>query len=924
MKDNKSTAKVKGTVLFTVVSVLMVLIVFLMGTLALAATASNRAYTNYQKEQTEYTARLLLDSVVEAINRDTAATGIKSQMVNLSTRGSDMEVKVELEGTEHTVRITNVGKQTLYNEVKSAWVEGVVYEVAAVNAKLLADTTYCAYIIGEHDVVTRTNGGGGAFVSMGDIGGQDNEVGTGGFITGGTYIGVGIDPEDYSLGKYGETIIDAPFYVKGNVTATNEVYFHFTAPGDSFVVTGDYAASGQGGLIPVFDGFHWDPTLTNQSYEELPYFYVGGTLTLNSEKRGAGGAANVMGDDDYAVNIYCGELVVDSKVGLNLHGDLYCFDPNGVNKIGSDGSRSTLYNWAAQTLQKKDGSRTELGNFYSMGDVELGGPNPNHAIEIQGDLRVEKNVSITQGNVTVHGDLVCGGTLSNNRNLKVTGSIYASDINNSGKIDCDGQIIAYNVSNQGDTSGKTPTIQSTAGLTPTGSKRVWTEFTEFTVNEATNPRNFTYAYTEYVDENGLVTSQPYSGTVPHHDEYAISLHPNYLTFLETTDAEYQRIKNLYDNSGEANATTVDIFSISAAYGKDIYPIEFMQHMLLNSADGIVKEPVESDYTSAGYPIKVEELGPNIYDTGTAALKVPTYTAAQLEAAGYLNDGGTPGDRHDDYYEIDMSCELVGDFNGNIFVNSDSDPITVILNNVRMSQDGGGGKTQIIVDDSKQVTFFMRGTVTIDSGSIVTENYMDHFFGVGRWNYSTRTSGNLEGMISDLTIYQNANVGDWWYPNVIIFGEDGSVLDMSKNNSLVTAHIRAPKMTFKQKMGMQLGKQIEYIGSGTMLYGPQRGHGPGPGPGHRPNRVYSADANHIGVIGQLIAGQIIMSNDAKWGMLYVTDSGAGATCRCNCGSCTVTNPSTCTCNCGTPGCICTGATPMGAIPARFTTLYYNYY
>ena len=49
--------KVKGTVLFTVVCVMMVLIVFLIGTLALAGTASMRASNTYSSTQTQATAR---------------------------------------------------------------------------------------------------------------------------------------------------------------------------------------------------------------------------------------------------------------------------------------------------------------------------------------------------------------------------------------------------------------------------------------------------------------------------------------------------------------------------------------------------------------------------------------------------------------------------------------------------------------------------------------------------------------------------------------------------------------------------------------------------------------------------------------------------------------------------------------------------
>ncbi len=934
MKEKVNSAKLKGTVLYTVVSVLMVLIVFLMGTLALAATASNRAYTNYQKEQTEYTARLLLDSVVEAINADTSGTGIKSQMVTqLKNKGNSFEVDVQLEGVTHKVKISNVGKQTLYNQEDEEWVEGVVYEVAAVSSKLLADTTYCAYIVGEHEVTINTTGGGGAFVSMGDIGGADHEIATGGLITGGTFIGVGIPVSDYQLGSSGESIIDAPFFLNGNAKAVNEVFIHFMNPGDSFVITGDFTTEGQGGLIPVFDGFQWDAGAT-QSYEKLPYIYVGGTYTINATYA-KHDRKNPNGDDQNAVNIYCGELKVDKETGLNLYGDLYCFDSNSESEIGSGASDSKLYNWTAHTLQMKDATQATLGNWYSMGSVTLKG---NRAVEIEGDLRVEKNVTLKSGKVTIYGDLVCGGTLSADvsTNLEVKGNIYAGNIQNAGNIKCDGTIHTFTPAVGGTVNCPNPvSVYDTTGMVPTSVIRVWYDNVSLNPTEGANPGQgrLSYSYTEWREENGNRTETPVTyetQTWWYNTDVANGGYATYREFLENDPTaaealEYQRVEDMIDKQGEAFATTEYTYSISTVYG-DIYPPAFTRQNLDVSRGGFVEYPTPTDYRDAGYPTDISKLGANVYDTATADLKIPTYYESDLEA-NFLHDNGT-GDKQDDWYEIDSSCQIVGTINRNLYIKSASDAITVVLNNVNMSESGGGGKTQIIVDDAKQVTFFVRGTVTVDSGAIITADYMDAFYGKGDWNPGTRTAGNLAGSSNDhemnptlrtpphekdntLTIWQNGTTSDWWYPNVIIYGEVGSKLDMCTNNSLVTAHIRAPEMAFVQMMGMQIGNtNIKYVGNGEMLYGSRSTH--------------TADANAIGVVGQLIAGKIVMESRAKWGMLYVTDSGAVTPCTCGCGACTSANPSTCTCNCGTPGCICSGGTPSGMIPTRFTTLYYNYY
>ncbi len=936
MKEKVNSAKLKGTVLYTVVSVLMVLIVFLMGTMALAATASNRAYTNYQKEQTEYTARLLLDSVVEAINADTSGTGIKSQMVTqLKNKGNSFEVDVQLEGVTHKVKISNVGKQTLYNQDDEEWVEGVVYEVAAVSSKLLADTTYCAYIVGEHEVVMNTTGGGGAFVSMGDIAG--GEIGTGGLITGGTFIGVGNPVDNYKLGLSGESIIDAPFFLNGNAECGEAIYLHFMNPGDYFIVSGDLTTDSNGGIFPVFDGYNWDAGAT-QSYEKLPYIYVGGTYTINTteipghELRHGNDKKNPLGNRQNPVNIYCGELKVDKETGLNLYGDVYCFDPNSESEIGSGATNSKLYSWTAHTLQMKDATQATLGNWYSMGSVTLKG---NNLVEIEGDLRVEKDVTLKSGKVTIHGDLVCGGTLSADvsTNLEVKGNIYAGSIQNAGNLKCDGTIHTFTNGIGGTVNCPNPVaVYDTTGMVPTSVSRVWHDNVSISVNPGpgADKGKLSYTYTRWRDENGNRTEEvvPYeTQTWWFNTDAANGGYTDYLDFLtrDTTAAEaleYQKIKAMEATQGEAFATTEYTYSISTVYG-DIYPEAFTRQNLDVSRGGFVEYPTPSDYRDAGYPTDISKLGADVYDASTGKLRFDPWNDEYL-AANCLENNGTPSDQKDDWYEITTSCEITGPINRNLYIKPTSDPITVILNGVTMTE-SAGGKTQIIIEDSKQVTLFIRGEVTLVSGNIITADYMRAFYG-DSWKPGTRADNIYANALDDsamnptlahkepgtLTIWQNGTTSDWWYPNVVIYGEVGSKLTMSTNESLVTAQIRAPQMVFNQRQGSTFkGKiNIKYISTGEMEYGDKS--------------KYTNKASTLGVVGQLIAGQISMESAKDWGMLYITNSGAVTPCTCGCGTCTSANPSTCTCNCGTPGCICSGGTPSGRIPTRFTTLYYNYY
>lgn len=62
----------RGTVLFTTVSVMALLIIFLTGTLVLASASNSRAHKSYSTSQASYTARAAIDSFVESMARNGA------------------------------------------------------------------------------------------------------------------------------------------------------------------------------------------------------------------------------------------------------------------------------------------------------------------------------------------------------------------------------------------------------------------------------------------------------------------------------------------------------------------------------------------------------------------------------------------------------------------------------------------------------------------------------------------------------------------------------------------------------------------------------------------------------------------------------------------------------------------------------------
>ena len=444
MKEKANPKRLKGTVLFTVVSVMMVLIVFLMGTLALAATANNRAQSNYQKIQTEATARAVLDAVSQSIREDTAGTGIRMAIYN------GQPISVQMSDTDNvydvTVKEMPGQKRSIYDD--GVWKESPVYELSVMVDKTKAETTYSAYVTvnlteDEEDPPTG-GGGGGAFVSLGG----SSSIATGGYITGGTYVGIDKDRvtgEEHVINN-NDGLINAPLFVNMSATIANgdKSGVHFTAPGDYFVVMGDLKETKTDGFVIDYTDFQWgtEPATGYDYATKTPYVYVDGRLTFDGGSNKISYGVNTA-DAKVPTNFYLGSI--DAK-HLTLYGDLFLKDPTAENLLfnvnATSNPESALFNWTEKNIVNKTFSDALYGNIYSKGKMTLGEDNPA-TIVVEGDLRCDNDVTIKKGSIklAVASDVVCNGTLTiENGATLIAKNVYAKKILNYGTLQSTGNV----------------------------------------------------------------------------------------------------------------------------------------------------------------------------------------------------------------------------------------------------------------------------------------------------------------------------------------------------------------------------------------------------------------------------------------------------------------------------------------------------
>lgn len=457
MNDHEKKGKVGGSVLFTVIVVMMVLVVFLMGTLGLASAANKRAQNSYTSSQAQYTARMAVESVLAAMQNDAdvaervyklrANTPIN---VDISTdRLATAGTTGDAYGRIQSCTIENIGKDYYY--VDDKWDGRDIIKITATVQLGTQDSTVSAYILKKEkdSVVNNTpSGGGGGLVTAGDA-----TFGTKVSVFGGAGINLGnrwrnLDPADALRGysfdgsanfsSQDTTSLqwEAPYVVNGSFTADGSgAALVFPKLGSGFTFWGNFNFNNQ---IAITSG---NPAVLNAgssaalNYTDIPYIYVEKTLSITN------GAKGVNVNHQIPLNILCGNTCIITTDPI--YANLYMMNDNTpdsekvekqvywpefkiekyANYINFN-QGSLLSNWTYQLINGVDNPTEHVGgSIYAQDELCIDADNQKGVVE--GNLVVDDDLLISTQEFVVEGDLVVKGSLKiTNGRVKVGGKFY--------------------------------------------------------------------------------------------------------------------------------------------------------------------------------------------------------------------------------------------------------------------------------------------------------------------------------------------------------------------------------------------------------------------------------------------------------------------------------------------------------------------
>lgn len=444
IKENTEKRKtVRGSVLFTTVSVMALLIIFLSGALALASSANNRAHKSYSSSQASYNARAAIDSFMQAMQtevgvaaavHDMDANGLQPTLsIADSDKVSDLGVwdkdnnpssrwgtigYYDDGGTFHAgqIDIHKTTNQDQYewdasaNEGKGKWVNLTEYKITATARYGREEETVNAYLRTLLNTTPSSSGDVKGIQSLGGLKFANN-----GKITGG--LGLNLAGDSSEVYEYTDCFnVDTELAFLNatvNIISTSKYSAKILEDGtpSKMVVTGDFSFNESNDFIVV----DYDSSLLKDDFtqEDVPYVFVEGKIST-------GGGVNrfVRNDSRLPFNLFAGS--VDIKKAKLDATDVYLMDEGADNCINMGSSTSKLYEWARTMTAIDKRFNSNGGNIYCNGNLTL------EDSYIYGDVRVAGDCTI-KGNTTIYGDLVVGGKLTTEGNIVkiVKGKVYA-------------------------------------------------------------------------------------------------------------------------------------------------------------------------------------------------------------------------------------------------------------------------------------------------------------------------------------------------------------------------------------------------------------------------------------------------------------------------------------------------------------------
>lgn len=436
--ETEKKRTLKGSILFTVVSVLALMTIFMTSALALAAAANKRAHKTYSASQASYTARAAIDSVLAAVGTNNEfANAVESLPQN-----GKFEVEIGINspslGKIDKATVEYAGKTTIFDPNTKAWTEKNLIKITAEVTMGGETTKLVSHVI--QDPVVKSDDGPG-FLTMGGAGAAN---GNNGSIFGGAYYGMGhghdggtwngnltyiewnpydgelttlddkqyLTNENYTLKDINR--VEAFMVVNGNFSLPTYLTVYYTQLGKGVQIWGDLNMTNGGLDIRMSDPLRDEMASKSLKFNEIPYLYVDGKISMSNQNF-------TYGDGTYPFNIFCGSMELNAGQ-MNSYADIYCYDKDKTTTIRTDGT--SLYGWSKSLIEGGDGYSSSGGGIFSKGNLEFTGNNGNYYIA--GDVKVDGDVKLDR-QITIGGDLIVGGKLSmNNDNIKVDGKVYAN------------------------------------------------------------------------------------------------------------------------------------------------------------------------------------------------------------------------------------------------------------------------------------------------------------------------------------------------------------------------------------------------------------------------------------------------------------------------------------------------------------------
>lgn len=480
MNKTNQKGKVKGTVLLTVVGVMMVMVVFLMSTLIMTTTAKRRSYYTYFETQAQYAAQAALDAVTHDAYSDDQ---FNQWMKSLPTEGGtitvnfdDSIIPVTTNAAGHKLVTCHVQRESNLNMVWDPSAHRVIGQQAwkiTATASVGHGSNTAECVVANYIYATDNTFDGGSDSANQikyEIASISREERPNGSIptpivnnatqNGATGLNVGytnnLNTYGGSGGGFGEYPQGRTKY-DGTGKASRSSNFEVSYGGFTRVGSTIYAATykdyglelGQG--IVLYGNVYTENEFnvyakskmpaTSVDYNNLPFIYIDGKLT-NVSARLSIGAPNAIAKDNWSnlyqidgasacpVNLYCGSITFDQKKNSYLYGDIYLYEPTETSKIIID-QQTKLVAFSSNVIQKSN--MTAAG--YVGGNIICN----NKELEIEatdgctiaGDIIMTNpsgtlKISVNNNNCTVKGTVVARNSISdNNGKLSVNGGIYA-------------------------------------------------------------------------------------------------------------------------------------------------------------------------------------------------------------------------------------------------------------------------------------------------------------------------------------------------------------------------------------------------------------------------------------------------------------------------------------------------------------------